>query len=167
MNFVDFMGMAITVLCAVAVAFMFYFRVRGNVFGAVCELVAMAEASGLTGPEKMAQVVDGLYAMVPAPLKKILNKAQLERIAQWIFDWMRKYAEEYKKATEGITDKNDRDEIADDLSADAAAELIAELFNLTLEALKQKAEEYGIDLDGKTTKKEIIKEIVLAVTEKA
>ena len=167
MNFGDFMSAAITVLCAVAVAFMFYFRVRGNVFGAVCELVAMAEASGLTGPEKMAQVVDGLYDMVPAPLKKILNKVQLERIAQWIFDWMRKYAEEYRKATEGLHDKEEQNEIATDIGTEAAADLIAELFNLTLDALREKAEEYGIDLDGKTTKKEIIKEIILAITNKA
>lgn len=49
---------------------MLFFKVRGNVLGAVSELIALAEASGLTGSEKMSQVVNGLYVKIPTPLKK-------------------------------------------------------------------------------------------------
>ena len=54
----------------------------------------------------MAQVVDAMYEKVPAWLKKILNKYELEKIAQWVFDWMRRYADSYKneESTKAETD---------------------------------------------------------------
>ena len=167
MSFPEIVSVVITVLCAIACALMFYFRVRGNVFGAVSELVAIAETTGLAGSEKMAQVVAGLAEMVPGFLRKILTDERLEKIAQWIFDWMRKYADEYKKASEALPEQGDTQELAETIGAAAAAELITELLNMTVASLKEKAEEYGVELDGKDTKKEIIEAIVLTILTKA
>lgn len=167
MSFPEIMSVVVTVLCAIVCALMFYFRVRGNVFGAVSELVAIAETTGLTGPEKMAQVVVGLAAMVPGFLRKFLTDERLEKIAQWIFDWMRKYADEYKKASEELSETESAEKLGETIGTAAAAELITELLNLTLAALKEKAVEYGVELDGMDTKKEIINAIVVAILTKA
>ncbi len=167
MSFSEILSIIVTVLCALACGLMFYFRVRGNVFGAVSELIALAETTGLTGPEKMDQVVAGLAKIVPGFLRGILTDARLKKIAQWIFDWMRKYANEYKKAFEALPENGSTEELGDTIGASATAELISELLNLTLVALKERAEEYGVELDGKNTKKDIIEAIVLAILKKA
>lgn len=100
MDFLSVLEIIVVVICAITYGFMLFFKVRGNVLGAVSELIALAEASGLTGSEKMSQVVNGLYVKIPAPLKKIFTPERLQSIAQTIFDWMRKYADEYKANSE-------------------------------------------------------------------
>lgn len=168
MNFVDILSVIITAACAIACAFMFYFRVRGNVFGAVSELVAIAEATGMAGPEKMAQVVESLSKMVPKALRWFLTDERLEKIAQWIFDWMRKYADEYRKKIESLPAGEDvPEETTKEISTAAAAELIAELFGLTADALKEAAVGYGVDVDGLKTKRDFIEAIVSAILNKA
>lgn len=87
----------IVIICAVTYSLMLYFKVKGNITEGVSELIALAEKTNLPGNEKMAQVVDAMYEKVPAWLKKILNKYELEKIAQWVFDWMRRYADTYKE----------------------------------------------------------------------
>ena len=150
MDFLSVLEIIVVVICAITYGFMLFFKVRGNVLGAVSELIALAEASGLTGSEKMSQVVNGLYVKIPTPLKKIFTPERLQSIAQTIFDWMRKYAEEVK------TDV-----------AVAAADLAIELLKLTVPELKKKAEEYGVELDGLTRKDEILRAIMEAVLKKA
>jgi hypothetical protein len=100
MDFLSVLEIIVVVICAITYGFMLFFKVRGNVLGAVSELIALAEASGLTGSEKMSQVVNGLYVKIPTPLKKIFTPERLQSIAQTIFDWMRKYADEYKANSE-------------------------------------------------------------------
>lgn len=167
MDFPAILGMVITIVCAVAIAFMFYFRVRGNVFAAVSELIAAAEMTGCTGVEKMRQVVAGLAQMVPAVMRTILTDERLEEIAQWIFDWMRRYADAYRKAIGSLGEQADNSKTAETIGKTAAAELIAELYNLTLAALREKATEYGVDCTGLGTKKEVIEAIALAILNKA
>lgn len=88
-------SLCLVILCFAGFGVMLYFKVKGNLFAAVSELIAIAEATNLAGTEKMAQVVSGLMAMVPAPLNKFLTAEKLEILAQYVFDWMRKYADEY------------------------------------------------------------------------
>lgn len=107
MDFLSVLEIIVVVICAITYGFMLFFKVRGNVLGAVSELIALAEASGLTGSEKMSQVVNGLYVKIPAPLKKIFTPERLQSIAQTIFDWMRKYADEYKANSEAGVVKTD------------------------------------------------------------
>lgn len=54
MDFLSVLEIIVVVICAITYGFMLFFKVRGNVLGAVSELIALAEASGLTGSEKMS-----------------------------------------------------------------------------------------------------------------
>lgn len=101
MDWVNILELVFVILCAVTYGFMLYFKCKGNVTEAVSELVALAEATGLAGAEKMAQVVERLYEMVPGWLRKFLSRETLEKLAQSIYDWMRRYSDtrEEKKAT--------------------------------------------------------------------
>lgn len=94
---ISLLEILIVIICAVTYGLMLYFKVKGNLTEGVSELIALAEKTGLPGNEKMAQVVEAMYEKVPKWLKKILNKYELEKIAQWVFDWMRKYADAYKE----------------------------------------------------------------------
>lgn len=156
----------VVVLCAITYGFMLYFKVRGNVLSVVSELIALAEQSGLTGPEKMDQVVSALYAKIPAFMKKIFTEKWLRGIAQTIFNWMRKYADEYANRI-GNDEQNSEETPTNVIDTAAVAELIAELLRLTVPELKQKAEEYGIDLEGISRKDDILKAIVEALLKKA
>lgn len=165
MDFFSVLEIIVVVICAITYGFMLFFKVRGNVLGAVSELIALAETSGLTGPEKMAQVVANLYDKIPAPLKKIFTPNRLQSIAQTVFDWMRKYADEYNANTEAGIVKTP-DEVQVDATV-AAVDLAIELLKLTVPELKKKAEEYGVELDGLTRKDDILEAIVKAALKKA
>lgn len=52
MDFLSVLEIIVVVICAITYGFMLFFKVRGNVLGAVSELIALAEASGLTGSER-------------------------------------------------------------------------------------------------------------------
>lgn len=165
MDFISVLEIIVVVICAITYGFMLFFKVKGNVLGAVSELIALAEASGLTGAEKMSQVVNGLYEKIPAPLKKIFTPDRLQSIAQTIFDWMRKYADEYNANSAAGVVKTPEQVKADLITA--AADLTTELLKLTIPELKNKAEEYGVELDGLTRKDEILRAIIEAVLKKA
>lgn len=167
MNVIGIIEIVIAILCIITYALMLYFKVKGNVVGAVSELIALAEKTGLSGTEKMAQVVDALYSKVPAFLKKILSKKRLQDIAQWIFEWMRKYAESYvEKAKEDATNEELTD-TATEVGTEAIAELVAEMMNAGLKELNEIAIKKGVITDGLKSKKEYIEAIIKAVLNKA
>ena len=166
MNVFDILEIVIVALCAITYGFMLYFKVKGNVLGAVSELIALAEETGLAGSEKMAKVVDELYEKVPGPLKRVLNKECLEKIAQTIFDWMRRYTTEYQKKQEASVPVKSEEETKAEMVA-AAADLISELLKLTVADLKAKANEYGVELNGATRRDDIVKAILVELLKKA
>ena len=166
MNVFDILEIVIVALCAITYGFMLYFKVKGNVLGAVSELIALAEETGLAGSEKMAKVVDELYEKVPGPLKRVLNKECLEKIAQTIFDWMRRYTTEYQKKQEARAPAKSEEETKAEMVA-AAADLISELLKLTVADLKAKANEYGVELNGATRRDDIVKAILVELLKKA
>lgn len=164
MNWIDVIEVIVVILCAVTYGLMLYFKVKGNLAEGVSELIALAEKTDLKGSEKMAQVVNAMYDKVPAWLKKFLNKYELEKIAQWVFDWMRKYADTYKSVseTQGCT-STEAKEIAD---VETVSALVVELTDKTLAELKSKASEFGIPEDAYKSKEDFIKAIVNAVMNK-
>lgn len=167
MNVFDILEIVIVALCAITYGFMLYFKVKGNVLGAVSELIALAEETGLTGSEKMAQVVDELYGKVPGPLKRVLNKECLEKIAQTIFDWMRRYTNEYqKKQQEAAAPIKSEEEIKAEMVT-AAADLVSELLKLTIADLKTKAKEHSVELNGATRRDDIVKAILVELLKEA
>lgn len=62
------------------------------------------------------------------------------------------------------TDTESKDEPDD---SGRSAQLITELLGMSSDALKEKAAEYGVAIDGLTTKKEIAEAIVVAILNKA
>ncbi len=167
MTFIEIVEIVIIALCIITYGFMLYFKVRGNVVGAVSELIALAEKTGLPGEQKMAQVVEALYAKVPAFLKKILSKERLQDIAQWIFDWMRKYADTYVEMAKDDTTDAELKETAVEVGTEAIAELVAQLMNAGLQELHDIAVEKNVITEGLKTKKDYVQAIIKAVLNKA
>ena len=165
MTIIEVLEMIFVIVAFTVFGFMLYFKYKGNALGMVSELIALAETTNLTGPEKMTQVVAELYSKVPVFMRKILTEKRIQTISQWIFTWMRKYAEEYKKAL----DKKDyvQKEEMDKISNMARSELIVELLGCTVTALKERAAAYGVELDGTENKKDLIKKVVVAIMEQA
>ena len=115
----------------------------------------------------MAQVVDALYAKVPAWLRKIFTKERLQDIAQWIFDWMRKYADTYVEMAKDDTTDAELKETAVEVGTEAIAELVAQLMNAGLQELHDLAVEKGVFTDDLKTKKDYAQAIIRAVLNKA
>ena len=159
MDCVQVINIVAYVLCVVLFAVALFFKIKGNVVGAVSELIAMAEETNLAGSEKMAMVVSKLAEKVPAAFKGFLTEERLQEIAQWIFDWMRKYAVAYIHSHEDYPEV-DMGEIEDTNSA-LLEDMVNKLSTLSVEALKEMAQKLGIDVSGMSDE-EILKAIVLA-----
>lgn len=160
MNYVQVISVVAYVLCIILFAVMLYFKIKGNAVGAVSELIAMAEETGLSGKEKMALVVSKLHEMVPGIFKGFLTEEKLTDIAQWIFDWMRKYAIAYINSHEN-PEEPDMGEI-NDTSHALLEDMINRLSAMGGEALKEHAIKLGLNVEGKS-EDEILKEIILAI----
>ena len=108
-----------------------------------------------------------MFDKVPAPLKKILTKSCLEKIAQTIFDWMRRYSDEYQKNQEAeVPPTKTEEQITSELTA-AAGSLVADLLKLTSAELRELAEKHCIELDGATKKDDIFKAVLVALLNQA
>lgn len=70
--------------------------VQAGVPGSAAELIADAEELNASGASKMAFVVQSLAANIPAALRSFFTDERLQRIAQGIFVFMRKYARAYE-----------------------------------------------------------------------
>ena len=166
MSILEIIDLIVTVLCIIAYAMVVYFKVKGDLVGSVSELIALAEQSGLAGSEKMEKVVSQLSEMVPAPLKKFLPESTLQKIAQNMFDWIRRYAYNYIEAKKE-SDEKKAQEILFAENADTTADLLLDLMNLGFEQLAEKARANGIDVDESMSREQIIRSIILAALKKA
>lgn len=171
MDVMKIIDIVLVVLLVIVYAIKGYFKAKSNIVGAVSELIALAESTGLPGKEKMAKVVAELAERVPAPLKKWLSEETLQKIAQHIFDWMRRYADAYIEATENADYEEEREALfkaeAKEIGLDMIAEIVHDLYDLTMDMLKEKADEYGIGIEDGMDRAEIIRRIVAAILNKA
>ena len=156
MDYVQIINVVCYVLCVILFAVMLFFKVRGNVVGAVSELIAMAEETDFAGSEKMAIVVAKLSQKVPAAFRGILSEERLQEIAQWIFDWMRKYALAYINS-QTVEDSTD----IEDANHAILEEMVNGLSSLGVDALREIASRIGVEIEGKS-EDEIIKGIILS-----
>lgn len=160
MTYVQIINIVCYVLCVVLFGVMLYFKIRGNAVGAVSELIAMAEETDLAGSEKMALVVSKLYERIPAAFKGFLTEEKLQEIAQWVFDWMRKYALAYIDGHEEHPEEPDMTGI-EDTNHELLEDMINRLSTLSIGALKEMAGKLGIDISCMNDE-EILKAIILA-----
>ena len=158
MTFFTIFSIVVIVLFITAMLAAAYFALKAVLTGDVSQLVALAEMTALPGPEKMAQVVASMYQHVPKAFRAILTEERLEAIAQGIFNWMRKYAEEYISAIKKPEPEQEIKQISE--------EAIAELLNMTAQALAERARAYGIEVNPKATKKETAMEIIKAILQR-
>ena len=166
MELKEIITMLFIILFSVCYGVMLYFKVKGNLLAAVSELIAIAEKTDLKGSEKMAQVVSSLYAMIPVPFKKLLTEERVQDIAQFVFDSMRKYAEEYKTKTEEQA-KSESPETGDTIGRDIAIGIVSDLLEMTIEQMAEYAEtHFGITLEESATEKDYIEVIVRNVLNK-
>lgn len=107
----DWIFLIVTIAAFIAVL---YFKSKGDIHSMTCELIAIAESTGLPGVEKMNNVVSVLYDHVPTFLKKIFTKESLQAYAQRVFDWMRTYANFYleKQSEKDILEKGENQSVA-------------------------------------------------------
>lgn len=91
----DVFGIVSVVCWIVAVVAMLYYHTKGDVVQMVARFIALAEETGQPGPDKMAMVVDWMYKALPTPFRSILTREKLREIAQYVFDWTRRYALDY------------------------------------------------------------------------
>ena len=98
--------------------------------------------------------------MVPGIFKGFLTEEKLTDIAQWIFDWMRKYAIAYINSHEN-PEEPDMGEI-NDTSHALLEDMINRLSAMGGEALKEHAIKLGLNVEGKS-EDEVLKEIILTI----
>lgn len=87
-------GYAEVVLYAIMGAGIAYYRTSTKLQKLVADLIAQAEStygSG-TGGAKFAWVTSKVYALVPLPLKAIINEQMIEEVVQGTFNSMAAYA---------------------------------------------------------------------------
>ena len=159
MDIDQIINIASFVLTVLIFAWGLYEQVKGKAAASASAFIAQVESSGLVGKEKMALVVDWLYELIPAPFKRILNKTALEKLAQTIFDYMKKYANAYIEAKKG-KGKEAYKPVNDELAEEIAKKLVG----VSLDGLRLIAENLGAQTEG-MDETELIKEIVCRLME--
>ena len=165
--------MKLTTMLSVAVALLYIancyvrrvFKAKGDILKNAVEYIALAEESGLKGPEKMYLVVDSISSEIPWLLKQRFAPERVQTLVQNTFEWMQRYADAW--STDEKFAKTETTNIENNNSCAMAASQITELLNLTVPELKKRAAEYGIEIDGLTRKNEIVRAMVEAVLTKA
>ena len=70
----------------------YYFKVKNKLQDAVNGSINNAEQEGVSGEDKMNQVVNDLYSLVPIAYKGIFNKEFIKKLVQKAFDKIEEYA---------------------------------------------------------------------------
>ena len=84
----------VLVLIGVLITFVtYYFKVKNKLQDAVNGSINNAEQEGVSGEDKMNQVVNDLYSLVPIAYKGIFNKEFIRKLVQKAFDKIEEYAE--------------------------------------------------------------------------
>ena len=88
----------ILVLIGVVITFVtYYFKVKNKLQDAVNGSINNAEQEGVSGEDKMNQVVNDLYSLVPIAYKGIFNKEFIQKLVQKAFDKIEEYANKQNK----------------------------------------------------------------------
>ena len=89
----------IIIECVVVVLIVFamgFMKLKEELSIDIVKLIAEAETKPLTGAEKMKWLVATVYdAMVPIA-KAYFTRDRIQKLAQTIFDYIRKYADKYR-----------------------------------------------------------------------
>ena len=93
MNWNEILNIVLVVLGVVITFVTYYFKVKNKLQDAVNGSINNAEQEGVSGEDKMNQVVNDLYSLVPIAYKGIFNKEFIRKLVQKAFDKIEEYAE--------------------------------------------------------------------------
>lgn len=92
MNWNEILNIVLVVLGVVITFVTYYFKVKNKLQDAVNGSINNAEQEGISGEDKMNQVVNDLYSLVPIAYKGIFNKEFIKKLVQKAFDKIEEYA---------------------------------------------------------------------------
>lgn len=92
MNWNEILNIVLVVLGVVITFVTYYFKVKNKLQDAVNGSINNAEQEGISGEDKMNQVVNDLYSLVPVAYKGIFNKEFIKKLVQKAFDKIEEYA---------------------------------------------------------------------------
>ena len=75
----------------------YYFYIRSEIYRSTEDAVNNAEANGGCGKEKLKAATEQLYSSVPAVLKPLIGKRQIEELVQVAFDKIEEYAKRQRQ----------------------------------------------------------------------
>lgn len=97
MDFNEILNIVLVVLGVVITFVTYYFKVKNKLQDAVNGSINNAEQEGVSGEDKMNQVVNDLYSLVPIGYKGIFNKEFIRKLVQKAFDKIEEYANKQNK----------------------------------------------------------------------
>lgn len=92
MSLNEIINIALIVLTIISTLIGYYFKIKDRILKEINGMINDAEDGESIGVDKMSQVVDNLYKLVPIAYRGILNKNVLEKMVQMAFDKIEEYA---------------------------------------------------------------------------
>ena len=92
MDFNEILNIVLVLIGVVITFVTYYFKVKNKLQDAVNGSINNAEQEGVSGEDKMNQVVNDLYSLVPIAYKGIFNKEFIRKLVQKAFDKIEEYA---------------------------------------------------------------------------
>ena len=92
MDFNEILNIVLVLIGVVITFVTYYFKVKNKLQDAVNGSINNAEQEGVSGEDKMNQVVNDLYSLVPIAYKGIFNKEFIKKLVQKAFDKIEEYA---------------------------------------------------------------------------
>lgn len=97
MDFNEILNIVLVLIGVVITFVTYYFKVKNKLQDAVNGSINNAEQEGVSGEDKMNQVVNDLYSLVPIAYKGIFNKEFIRKLVQKAFDKIEEYANKQNK----------------------------------------------------------------------
>ena len=97
MDFNEILNIVLVLIGVVITFVTYYVKVKNKLQDAVNGSINNAEQEGVSGEDKMNQVVNDLYSLVPIAYKGIFNKEFIQKLVQKAFDKIEEYANKQNK----------------------------------------------------------------------
>ena len=92
MSFNGILNIILVVLGVIITFVTYYFKIKNKLQDAVNGSINDAEQEGVSGEDKMNQVVNDLYSLVPIAYRTIFTKDFIQKLVQKAFDKIEEYA---------------------------------------------------------------------------
>lgn len=97
MSFNEILNIILVVLGVIITFVTYYFKIKNKLQDAVNGSINDAEQEGVSGEDKMNQVVNELYSLVPIAYRAIFTKDFIQKLVQKAFDKIEEYAKKQNK----------------------------------------------------------------------